>query len=531
MPAHDSQRQAEIAQAMMSPQFYPHAVTEPVQKCETHISKVFLTGNYVYKIKKPLDLGFLNFSSLAKRHLYCHQEIMLNRRLSNDIYLGVVPISYQQGKYCIAFSDHIVEYAVKMRQLPDGRSMRTLLRSHKIKATHLKKLARRLCSFYGNAAVPKKLTPQQSWQSIWFNCDENFRQTRIFINDVLDAAQYETIKESSMSFLGQQRNLFLRRAATGNVRDCHGDLRSEHIYFLDDIQIIDCVEFNERLIFGDVGMDLGFLAMDLDKEGRPDLAIELVHQYVDCSNDCGVYAVIDFYKCYRAFVRTKVNCLRQQEVAMTSAKGRRLRNEALAYMALAHGYTKLFSQPMLWMLCGLPASGKSKKALAIRNIYDGVLLRSDAIRKQLHGIDPHTERSEKFGEGIYSKQSSESTYRQMFGLARKELQSGRTVILDATFSTSKQRKEALRTAQETGSRFIMVECLASDATIRRRLAQRAAKKNISDARLQHFEQIKSRFQPIDARKPHRHIQVNTEGAPEETLRFTMAQAYQLIQQS
>ncbi|HID31313.1 MAG TPA: hypothetical protein EYP19_15120, partial [Desulfobacterales bacterium] len=297
----ETQRQAEIFQAMQKPDFYPHAVTT-IRQRETHISKVFLTGTYVYKIKKPVNLGFLDFTTLENRRHFCHQEVALNRRLARKVYLDVVPITFMDNRYQLEGPGQPVEYAVKMRQLPDDRSMVRLLRKGEIDKEALQGLARILASYYGQAPTDSRINTFGSWETVWANCEENFRQTEMFVGRILDEHMFQIVRAATRSFLRRWQELFEHRIENDKIRDCHGDLRSGHVYFTDGIQIIDCIEFNERFRYGDITSDLAFLAMDLDYEGYPQIAHSLLKDYVAFTRDQDVFVPLDFYKCYRAFV-------------------------------------------------------------------------------------------------------------------------------------------------------------------------------------------------------------------------------------
>jgi aminoglycoside phosphotransferase family enzyme len=302
-------QQTEIFQAMARPEFYPQPVTKVDQR-ETHISKVFLTGIYVYKIKKAVDLKFLDYTSLSKRKFYCEQETLLNRRLSHDIYMGVVAVTLADGRYFLDGPGEVVEYAVKMRQLPEQCAMVRLLRSGKMDRKTTAQLALKLAEFYGQTPTGEGINSYGAWETIRANCEENFRQTDTFAGNILDERMFQVIRAATRSFLHRRKELFKQRVNAGKIRDCHGDLRSGHIYFTDDIQIIDCIEFNERFRYSDITSDLAFLIMDLDYEGFPNTARHLLDCYVRYADDPDVSVLIDFYKCYRAFVRAKVNCLR-----------------------------------------------------------------------------------------------------------------------------------------------------------------------------------------------------------------------------
>jgi aminoglycoside phosphotransferase family enzyme/predicted kinase len=522
----DAQRQEEIFQAMAKPEFYPHPVTV-IEKRETHISKVFLTGAYVYKIKKPVNLEFLDFTTLEKRRHFCQQEVVLNRRLAHDVYLDVVPIMFDAGRYHLTGSGDAVEYAVKMRQLPQERSMVRLLRGKDIDKNALQRLAEMLAKFYGQASTGRDINIFGSWETVRTNCEENFRQTETFTERVLDQRMYQIVRSATRSFLRRWEELFEHRIEKEKIRDCHGDLRTGHIYFTDGIQIIDCIEFNERFRYGDIASDLAFLAMDLDFEGYPQIAQDLLKAYVESTRDQDVFVLLDFYKCYRAFVRVKVNCLRLQNGHLGVQERGKLLAETRRYMELAYRYAVQFTRPTLWVVCGMPASGKSTIAEELAERLGIRVFRSDAIRKDLFGLQPDEEVNVPFEQGIYSPGASSLTYGKLLLLAQEEIERGYSVILDATYSSQHQRGEVLRLAKDMDTNLMFVECTCPKAVLKERLMQRDVTPSVSDARLHHLEQMETRFEPLDEVRDEMHIRVNTERPLEESMGHILSQDYVL----
>jgi aminoglycoside phosphotransferase family enzyme len=429
--------QNQIFEVMRRPEFYPHPVSS-IEERETHISHVFLTGDYVYKIKKPVNLDFLDFTTLEKRYYYCHQEVILNKRLSHNVYLDVVPITFKDGKYYLAGPGAPVEYAVKMRQLPADRSMVRLLKRNKIDKDLVKELAVILAKFYSQGPSVEHIHSSGAWETIVANCEENFRQTTMFVGEILDERIFQIIRSATFSFLRRQKELFDNRIKSKKIRDCHGDLRTGHIYFTDEgIQIIDCIEFNERFRFQDVTSDLAFLAMDLDYEGFPQIANDLLDDYAKHTEDPDIFVLIDFYKCYRAFVRCKVNCIRLQEGDSNRRDRIKLVKETGKYLDLAYKYAVQFTRPTLWVVCGMPGSGKSTISRELSRVFSIKAFQSDVIRKELYGLKPDDSSDMPFETGIYSKGASSLTYGRLLLLAQEEIEQGKSVILDATYG--KQR--------------------------------------------------------------------------------------------
>ncbi|MES0349538.1 MAG: AAA family ATPase [Desulfobacteria bacterium] len=522
----EMQRQARIFRAMETPAFYPHPVLS-IEQRETHISKVFLTGSYVYKIKKPVNLEFLDFTTLKKRLHFCHQEVILNRRLTHNVYLDVVPITFEDGQYYLAGPGAPVEYAVKMRQLPEDRSMVRLLRRGKIDKEALEELSRILARFYSQAPTGGNINTFGSWETVWTNCEENFRQTEMFIERILDERMFQIVRAATRSFLRRWQDLFEHRLERKKIRDCHGDLRTGHIYFADEIQILDCIEFNERFRYGDIASDLAFLAMDLDYEGHPKIAQDLLEAYVQYTKDQDVFVLLDFYKCYRAFVRVKVDCFRLQKGNLGKQETSSLLRQTRKYMDLAYRYAVQFTRPTLWVVCGMPASGKSTIAKKLAETLDVKVLRSDVIRKGLFRLQPDEKIDVPFEKGIYSKGASSLTYGRLLLLAQDEIEKGYSAILDATYNSRHHRSEVLRLAKDMDTNLMFVECTCPEAILKERLMSREETSSVSDARLRHYAKIKARFEPLNEVRDEMHISVDTERSLQESMEHILSRDYVL----
>lgn len=502
-------QQEKIFEAMSRPEFYPHPVTKFEIK-ETHISKVFLTGDYVYKIKKAVDLGFLDYTSLDKRKFYCQQEIMLNRRMSQDIYLDVVPISGQDDRYSLDGQGQTLEYAVKMRQIPEHCSMLQLLRHNKINRKDTDQLALKLADFYSQTPTGESINSYGSTESICTNCEENFRQMASFSGKLFDERTFEIIRAATRSFLRRRKELFEQRIQSDKIRDCHGDLRSGHIYWADTIQIIDCIEFNERFRYSDIISDLAFLVMDIEYEDKPEISRRLLDRYVHYANDPDAFNLIDFYTCYRSIVRAKVNCFRLEDPTLKQFEKDQLLKETERYLNLAYQYASSFTRPTIWVICGMAASGKSTIARELSTKLDIHVLRSDYIRKEIFGVKPDNFIDEPFGEGLYSQEASSLTYSKLIELGQEELAKGNSVILDATFNSKKRRKEVLELAKKMDVNVLFVECTSPEKVLKDRLLQREGREEISDARLHHFQHLKSQFETLEELPGDLHVRINTQ---------------------
>lgn len=519
--------QTGIFEAMSQPDFYPHPVAG-ISSRETHISKVFLTGKIVYKIKKAVDFEFLNYRTLKKRHFYCRREVDLNRRLAPDVYLGVVPITRRRGRFSLEGSGDPVEYAVKMRQLREERTLLQLLRRCKLDRGSIDLLARRLAAFHLSTAGDRNIAKYGRIDTIRRNCEENFAQLERCGAEFLDAAQFSIVKAATRSFLVRRAALFGDRVGKGRIRDCHGDLRCGHVYFDDGLQIIDCIEFNDRFRYADTACDLAFLVMDLEYEGFTPAATDLVEAYVRHSGDGDVYILLDFYKCYRAMVKSKVSVMSTSGQDVAPASRQRLEKDARKYLALAYGYAVRFTRPTIWVIGGLPASGKSTIAAELSSVLHLEVLRSDVTRKELFGMKPQQTIDVPVGQGIYSHEASALTYGKLFLAAQEILERGQSVILDATFSRSAQRREALRLAGDTDANIIFVECTAPKVTLERRLKEREKERPVSDARLHHLEALQALVDPMDDIPGELRLIVPTDQPLRDSIQQILAHDYSLL---
>jgi hypothetical protein len=332
---------------------------------------------------------------------------------------------------------------------------------------------------------------------------------------------FDFVKESSRGFLMDRGNLFQRRVAEGHICDGHGDLRAEHVYFLDQIQIIDCIEFNERFRYGDIAVDLAFLHMDIERLGGADLSLAVLDGYTELSRDYGIYTLLDFYSCYRAVVKMKISCLSMAELPEGQRK-RQMERRAVEYLDLAFRYAIQFARPTLWVMCGMPGTGKSTFARQLNEIFNIVLLRSDEARKELPGYSG----SVPFGTGIYRSEMRGHIYSRLLSMAQEELKNGRSVILDATFSRQKWREEALRLAQDLDANILFFECVSSPATIRERLGRRRqGESGGSDARVEHLPGLTDEFENLNELSPEQHARIDTEEDIEANLRTILSSAY------
>jgi aminoglycoside phosphotransferase family enzyme len=326
-----------INQALLNPEAYPHNPRK-IELVQTQMSFIFLTGDYVYKIKKPVDLGYLDYTTLEKRHFFCHQELELNRRLCSDAYLAVVPIVEEKDGLRIEGQGKAIEYAVKMKQLPKDRMMDVLLPQGQVTREMVARVAEKLVSFHQKAETNQKIAAFGKLDIVRQNTDENFAQTEKYIGISIAPAEYSRIKSYTDDFVQNNASLFDKRVKEERVRDCHGDLHAAHICFIDGICIYDCIEFNDRFRYSDVASEIAFLAMDLDRYQRAALSQHLVNTYVELSHDEGLLKLLNFYKCYRAYVRGKVESFKLDDPYIPEEEKARVLTVAQSYFRLAESY-------------------------------------------------------------------------------------------------------------------------------------------------------------------------------------------------
>jgi aminoglycoside phosphotransferase family enzyme len=323
--------------ALLKSQAYPRK-PQQIELVQTQMSFIFLTGEYVYKIKKPVNLGYLDYTTLEKRHFFCHQELELNRRLCPDAYLAVVPIVEEKGELRIEGRGKAIEYAVKMKQLPQDRMMDVLLFRGQVTPEMVARVAEKLVGFHRKAEANQRIAAFGRLDVIRHNCDENFAQTEKYIGTSITAEEYQHIKNYTDNFIDSSASLFGKRVRDGKIRDCHGDLHAAHVCFTDDICIYDCIEFNDRFRYSDVASEIAFLAMDLDRYQQAGLSRHLVNTYVGLSHDEELLKLLNFYKCYRAYVRGKVESFKLDDPYIPEGEKAKVLTAAQSYFQLAESY-------------------------------------------------------------------------------------------------------------------------------------------------------------------------------------------------
>jgi hypothetical protein len=510
-------------QALLSPAAYPHRV-DRVELRQTHISYVLFAGDVVYKIKKPLNLGFLDYSTLEKRKRFCEEEVRLNRRLCEGAYLDAVPVTQADGAVRVEAEGEVIDYAVKMRRLPEDGMMSRLLERDGVTSEHLALLARRLAAFHASSERSEEIDRFGGLETALVNWRENFEQTEPYLGRTITHPQLAAIRAFVENVAGGDGELFAQRVREGRARDCHGDLRTDAVCFTEGHACIyDCIEFNERFRYSDVAADIAFLAMDLEFRDRRDLSDELMGRYLGDTLDATLPLLLAFYKCYRAYVRGKVDGFQLDQPEVDEAQKAQAQRAARRYFELAHEYAVHATPRMLLITVGVTGSGKSYLANALAARLGAVILSSDVTRKRLLGIDPTETRIEPFGQGSYTPEMTERTYRALLDEARPWLQRGKPVVLDATFLQRAQREAVLRLAFDADAPFLAVECEAPEALVWERLSQRRGEERaVSDGRWEIYQAQQESREPVDELPVGSHMVADTSRPLREQLAAVVA---------
>lgn len=485
-----------VLKSLMKPAAYP-VLTSTVELVQTHVSWIFLTDTHAFKVKKPVNFGFLDFSTIDRRRFYCNEELRLNRRLCPDIYEAVVELREAATGAAFHGNGPVIDYAVMMKRLPADRMLDRLVESGETTVADMENVAAVISSFHAEAQCSTYISGFGAIEKILYNWRENFEQLLPFDTTTLPAADLEEIRSWVMSFAEINCDLFNRRVEHGFIRECDGDMHLENICLVDGrVYIFDCIEFNERFRYCDTAADIAFLLMDLEFHNRRDLSDAVIAAYLTASDDSELMKLIDFYKVYRAVVRGKVESFRLNDAGITAEARESAQKQAVRYFRLARGYIeRLRLQPTLFITCGTMGCGKSTLAAQLAFELGIRTVNSDIIRKHIAGLPSETPVHEEYGQGLYAEPVSEKTYVKLAQLAECELAAGNSVIVDASFQNAKERTRfaGLAALRHAGFVILMVSC--DDNEQKKRLAMRAADiHSVSDGRVDLLEQQKSGFE-------------------------------------
>jgi len=481
-------RQRKLVEALRG--YFPHRSRME----ETHISWVLLTGRDAYKIKKSLDLGFLDFSTLKKRHFYCTEELRLNRRLAPGIYLDVVTIG-GSPEMPVPGGEPAIEYAVHMRRFPRSAMMDRLLTDGHITTAHIDKLAATIAKFHATLPPATADSPFGSPAAIQNAVLENFAQLAPLLGTPADLAMLERVREASALEFAACEPLFRQRKTDGCVRECHGDLHLGNIVLLDDTPVpFDGIEFSATLRWIDTTSEIAFTVMDLMQRGHPQLAWRFLNAYLENSGDYSGAGVLRFYLAYRAMVRAKVAAIRADQEGPAQAKEelKSCRN----YLDLAHDCLTR-RRPALIITHGLPGCGKSTFAQLALERLGAIRVRSDVERKRLFGLDALADSRSQTGAGIYSEEATRRTYARLHELARGLLEAGFPVIVDAAFLRHAEREQFRALANEMGAPFVIASMQADEDVLKERLMQRSSRGNdASEAGIPVMQKLQLAQEPL-----------------------------------
>lgn len=511
----------KLLEFLAQPESYPHQ-PDQVEHIQTHISHVFIAPPFVYKLKKPVDFGFLDYSTLEKRHIFCQREVVLNRRLCEGIYLGVVAITKQGDQFVVEPEDDsgkIVEYAVKMRKLPEEYFLHRYIEEGELTDQHLDRVAEVLADFYSSQDPDEEILKWGKIENIRYNTDENFTQTEQFVGQIIDANSFKAIRHFTNRYFEDRKDLFEKRIEEKRIVDGHGDLHLDHIHITEEqVRIYDCIEFNKRFRYGDLAADIAFLAMDLDFANCWQAERYFIDRMAEKLDDPDLHQILDFYKCYRAYVKGKVKSLQSTEEEVSEEDRKESAELASRYFDLSLRYALLGSKPTAFVFMGRVASGKSTLAEHFSDKLNIDRFSSDIIRKKIAELPlkkrtPAAKRPE-----LYSVEMSEKTYRTLQEKAVANLDQGKSVILDATFSKRWGREQLTEMLKDAGYAYLFVEAEVSDEIIEERLKDREQKSDvISDARLEDFQKLSKAYDPPEEMDEEYRIPINTGRPVEKTL--------------
>lgn len=491
---------------MLNPRVYNHPV-DSVELMETHISWVLLTGDFAYKIKKPVNFGFLDFSTLEKRHRCCEQELHLNRRLAPALYLDVVPISGTYAMPIISGSGEAFEYAVKMAQFAQSAQLDNMLAAGELKVEHMDAIARMVADFHHSIRVADDTMDYGNKSAIYQPVKENF--TQIYAH--LDTSRYtdtlDELRQWINSAFERLESVFEQRKRDGFVRECHGDMHLRNMVWLDSGPgAFDCIEFNPRLSWIDVISEVAFLVMDLQDRKQYPLANRFLNSYLEITGDYAGLSALRFYLCYRALVRAKVDALRLEQKNVAEEEKTRSLAEFESYLELASHYTQQ-PAPKLMIMHGVSATGKSTASHALVDALGAIRIRSDVERKRLFNIPASISAVNGIDTGIYTPQASQQTYTRLLELASVVISAGYSVIVDATFLEYEQRRTFQALADRLDVAYIIIDMTAPENILRQRIMQR--KNNVSDADLAVLEHQLSNQRPLHKNEINAAIPVNS----------------------
>ncbi len=515
MDSHEKQ----VVALLSSPAAYPHPVAG-IDRRETHVSHVFLAGNYAYKLKKPVKFPFLDASTVALRKKFCQLEISLNRRLARAIYLGIEPIIETPRGLRLGGRGKAIDWVVKMRRLPEGKMLDQLVSRRQVTAQDMKRLADRLGPFFKKAARGRKIDNYGTPKAVGELVLGNLNECQLFVGKLVSEQDKRFIEAGFRQYLTLNEPVLARRAREHRIIDGHGDLRCENICMSEPVAVFDCVEFQPAFRCGDAVNDFAFILMDLEFRGRQDLAQALVNEYRRRVSDPTFERVVTLYKCHRTLVRGKVRGFSWLQHPNTK-EGRRIKRFSKAHFELALRYAKQIAPPRLVIVGGIIGTGKSTLARGLSQALGARWLRTDEIR--LTEFAKYRKAGQGFAGGIYSARVSNLVYQRLIERTQAFLRSGESVVCDGTFSQAIGRQTLRKLAKQRSASFHFFECVVPKAVALRRIAARyAAKSDISEAQPEHYDRMRSGFEPVRNWPKSDWTKLSDNRKAEETLKAAVA---------
>lgn len=496
-----------LVRALQNPELYDHPVSG-FQVIETHISQVILTGDYAYKIKKPMDFGFLDFSTLERRKHFCEEELRLNRRLAAKLYLEVLPITGTPENPVLGGNGEAFEYAIRMRQFDQSQLFDRMQENGELAPEMLTSLARQVAAFHQQLPPVAEGKPLGTPEAVFAAMQENFDQIRPLIDDADLLAQLDNLQAWTESTFERHRELIAHRRADGLVRECHGDLHLANITRFDgEVTVFDCIEFNEPFRWIDVINDLAFLLMDLEFRGESALANLVLNTYLDYRDDFEALPLLPLYKAYRAMVRAKIALFTMGNPELSQPEKDALMQRYRAYAQLAEDYGSIPNHYLL-ATTGLSASGKTCVSAAMAGELGLIRLRSDVERKRLYGLAPLESSRSPTGGNLYTEEATRKTYQRLADLAGQVLGAGFPVIVDAASLKVHERSLLASVAETQGVPFALIHCEAPEALRREWIRKR--KGDASEATEALLEAQQSWFEPLTADEKSHTIHLHTD---------------------
>ncbi|PRY07271.1 hypothetical protein CLV24_1249 [Pontibacter ummariensis] len=503
---------------LQNPSSYPHHPPTVVIR-QTHASVLAMAPPFVYKLKKHVNLGFLDFTQLQERKRNCERELELNSRFCADLYVAILPIAVKHEQLHFGSEGEVVDYALQMKQLKDGYFLDQLLQAGKVTRSLLEAVLKVLKGFYEKHPPEPFVAPYGDMEGIRKAAEENLDVLEQHTGNVVHPAALQAIRHYFQGFFEENQSLLAKRVQEHRIRDCHGDLHLDHIHIRKGkVCIYDCIEFNDTFRYIDVASDIAFLAMDLDQHERPDLSSYVTSRMIELLDDPDIDSLVGFYKCYRACVRAKVECIKAGEPEVPATEQEAGRERAKRHVRLALRYVLFDSVPAVLIVCGRSGCGKTTLAESFSNLLGWEHLSSDVVRKGIAGLPLYDRSSPTTRQGLYSLPVTDKVYQALLEETLEHVKKLRGVVVDATFSLAKHRALFGQALDKRQVLYYFLEMQTSEGVIRNRLAERdKSPKVVSDARLEDVDSLKRIYQaPVEVQPAHL-VRVNADSDADVTL--------------